>query len=159
MDTQEHYRQCAAVMVLRKSGSTTQFLLLHKPRANDAWQLPQGGIEARESVLIAALRELQEEAGIEALPLGESTLEYQYDFPDSFRSYRPDSVKGQHVSFVYAACMAAKVVVDEDEIDDSTWITIEQLPEFVTRTEYKDIVGQVFAEASSAYEQYLLVNS
>src|SRR5437016_1222367 len=99
------YRQAASILVLKPveacipGGECTtiyQILLLHKPRKKDSWQLPQGGIEAGESVSDAALRELKEEASLEGCRiLGTSERVYQYDFPASFRRFRPDNIRGQ----------------------------------------------------------------
>ncbi|NOS68279.1 MAG: NUDIX domain-containing protein, partial [Candidatus Peribacteraceae bacterium] len=91
-----------------------QILLLHKPRKKDAWQLPQGGVEGDENVTEAALRELKEEAGLDGCRvLGVSERVYQYDFPESFRRFRPDNVKGQRIEYVFAlAPKDAIVTVD-----------------------------------------------
>ena len=102
----DHYRPAASVLVLRPSGGQGmqyEILLLHKPRKNDAWQLPQGGVEEGESVTQAAIRELQEEAGLtECRLIGVSPRVYQYDFPASFRRFRPDDVCGQRIQYVFA---------------------------------------------------------
>ena len=51
----------------------------------DAWQMPQGGIEARETPSQAAYRELREEVGTaNATIIAESTHWLYYDLPDHF---------------------------------------------------------------------------
>jgi putative (di)nucleoside polyphosphate hydrolase len=48
-----------------------------------AWQMPQGGIDPDESPLAAALRELKEEVGTDrAEPVGESRDWLRYDLPE-----------------------------------------------------------------------------
>lgn len=54
-----------------------------------AWQMPQGGIDAGETPLEAALRELEEEVGIGTHFIeikAESTLWYTYDFSQEARN-------------------------------------------------------------------------
>lgn len=56
------YRPCAGVMVLNGEGMV--FVGQRKDRDQDAWQMPQGGVEKGEAPAEAALRELEEETGI-----------------------------------------------------------------------------------------------
>lgn len=146
---QEVYRRAASILVLRPVGDSYEILLLHKPRKRDAWQLPQGGVEGSENVTEAALRELKEEAGLDGCRvLGVSARVYQYDFPESFRRFRPDNVKGQRIEYVFAlAPKDASVTVDGVEVDNSVWVTLEQIPQYIKRREYLEIVKGLYAEA------------
>ncbi len=161
------YRACASVVVLRPSnvcspacpaepggrsgeGCETiyQVLLLRKPRKRDAWQLPQGGLEAGETLEVAALRELREEAGIEAQVVGTSGRTYQYDFPASYRRFRPDDVCGQRIAYVFALGTNEPIQVDGKEIDAYVWATLEELPRYIKRKEYLEIVLALLREGA-----------
>jgi 8-oxo-dGTP pyrophosphatase MutT (NUDIX family) len=159
------YRQAASILVLRPvsacgpdgCGDAYQILLLHKPRRRDNWQIPQGGIEHGEDVEKAALRELEEEAGLkDCRVLGQSAKLYQYDFPSSFRRFRPDNVRGQQIRFVYAlAPKDAKVRVDGKEIDGHTWTEKGKLSAYLKRKEYLGLVNDLYDEAVDLIEHTL----
>ena len=143
------YRRCASIVVFRSAedGNGYEFLLLHKPRKNDVWQLPQGGCEGEETVAEAAVRELREEAGVAADVLGRSTLEYKYDFPPSYRRFRPDNVCGQCVQFIFGRLREGQEVrVDRKEIDAHAWVRADDLHRYIKRKEYVDLVERLVAE-------------
>jgi 8-oxo-dGTP pyrophosphatase MutT (NUDIX family) len=147
------YRQAASLLVLRSFSESDpvmfEMLLLHKPRRNDSWQLPQGGVEEGESVEQAALRELFEEAGInDAKVIGKSEECYQYDFPPSFRRFRRDHVCGQCIHYLYALVSNdTRVQVDGKEIDGFVWIDPADLTKYIKRDAYVTLVQKLLQEA------------
>ena len=153
--SKEVYRSAASVLLLRPNGDSYQILLLRKPRKRDAWQLPQGGREEGENIEQAALRELMEEAGINnAEVLGKSSAIYQYDFPVSYRRFRPDHVKGQKIEFICALTGADTVVtVDQKEINLFVWVTLDELRRYVKRGEYLHLVQRVYEDAMRFLKQ------
>ncbi|MDR0555487.1 MAG: RNA pyrophosphohydrolase [Holosporaceae bacterium] len=71
------YRKCVAVLVLNGS----MVFVGKRVDVDEAWQLPQGGVDDDENYLDAAKRELFEETGISTVePLG-STGIHRYDYP------------------------------------------------------------------------------
>lgn len=149
------YRQCASVLVLRPAGvcspdgcgTVCHVLLVHKPRKKDAWQLPQGGVEEGETIDEAALRELKEEADLTATLVGGCPHVYQYDFPASYRRFRPDNVCGQKVHYVIATVTSdAAVKVDGKEIDSYVWVLPEEFPRYLKRKEYLGLVQKMYDE-------------
>jgi putative (di)nucleoside polyphosphate hydrolase len=146
----EIYRRCASVVVFRTMPDGSHaVLLLHKPRKRDDWQLPQGGVEGGESLEEAAIRELREEAGIGVHVLGESKRVYQYDFPLSYRRFRPDNLRGQRIRFVFAeAPIDGRVRVDGREINGFVWAGEADLPKYIKRREYREIVRSLLAEGA-----------
>jgi putative (di)nucleoside polyphosphate hydrolase len=148
--TQQVYRKGASVLVLRTvPAGGHEVLLVHKPRKHDAWQLPQGGVEPGETLKDAALRELREETALDGCTvLLESDRVYRYDFPPSYRRFRPDNVKGQEIGFIVALAPAgAEVQVDGKEIDGFAWVAPGQLPSRLRREEYRELAQALYQEA------------
>lgn len=151
------YRHAASILVLRSSplcdpkgcGKVYQVLLVNKPRKRDNWQLPQGGVEGKESVTEAALRELKEEAGLGKVKiLKKSKHIYQYDFPASYRRARPDHVCGQRIEYILAVVSSdCMVQVDDHEIVGYVWVFPDQLSQYIKRKEYRDFVKKLIREA------------
>ncbi|MDD5751419.1 MAG: NUDIX domain-containing protein [Candidatus Peribacteraceae bacterium] len=147
----EVYRACASIVVFRpaEEGIAHEILILHKPRKRDSWQLPQGGVEAGESVPEAALRELKEEAGMEVSMIGQSGIVYQYEYPASYRRFRPDNVRGQRIAFIFANVgREVPVNVDGKEIDGFVWARPEDIPRYIRRKQYLQIIRNLLAEAA-----------
>ncbi len=147
------YRNAASLLLLRPSvREGWEILLVHKPRKRDAWQLPQGGMEEGETPEQCATRELQEEAGLTgATILGLSNIVYQYDFPASYRRFRPDHICGQKIHFVYGTIgRDAVVAVDNKEIDGFKWVTVKDFPRYLKRKEYFDLATNLYEEAIAA---------
>ncbi len=146
---QEAYRIAASALVFRPAASGgLEVLLLHKPRKRDAWQLPQGGAEEGESVPQTAMRELQEEASLTDVEyLGTSEEVYQYDFPASFRRFRPDHIRGQRINYIFLLAKPdAAVIVDGKEVDDFLWIKPDRVHHHIRRKEYLALVRRLLEE-------------
>jgi len=80
------YRLGAGIMLVNRDGKV--FVAARIDNPEDAWQMPQGGIDEGEEPWPGALRELEEETGI-APALVERIAEHPerlcYDLPDEWR--------------------------------------------------------------------------
>lgn len=75
------YRRCVGMMLLNRDGHVFVGRRIHF-EANEAWQMPQGGIDDGEDLEQAALRELEEETGITKVEiLAEAPDWFKYDLP------------------------------------------------------------------------------
>jgi len=76
------YRPCVGVMLVNPAGEV--FVGQRRDRDQDAWQMPQGGVDPGEAARAAALRELWEETGVTAdkvVILAETAGWLPYDLP------------------------------------------------------------------------------
>ena len=76
------YRPCAGAMMINRDGRV--FVGQRIDNVQEAWQMPQGGIDPGEDARAAAIRELGEETGVapEHLELiAEAPEELTYDLP------------------------------------------------------------------------------
>ena len=77
----DRYRPCVGIVLVNDDGLV---FTGRRPEFPDAWQMPQGGIDAGEAPVEAALREMAEELGTAAaVPVAELPDWLSYDLPVS----------------------------------------------------------------------------
>ena len=80
MNQSKPYRNCVGLVVINKDGHV--FIGKRIDSSLNAWQMPQGGIEASENPKEAGLREMEEEIGTRNVQLvGEMGTWLNYDIP------------------------------------------------------------------------------
>jgi len=117
---------------LSQERSNKEYLIVKKPRKENAWQFPQGGVDEGESDLQAAKRELMEECGmnLKVKFRGERPVgEYKYFFPKDFTRHDKNIV-GAKVRFFEAEYLDGKVEVDGKEIVEHKWVTADEMGDY-----------------------------
>ena len=86
--TKGKYRRGVGVMLLNRDGKV--FVGARIDNTDDAWQMPQGGIDEGEEPWATALRELEEETGI-----APQLVERIADCPERLRYDLPEELRGR----------------------------------------------------------------
>jgi len=129
------YRPNVGVMLLNREGEV--FVGQRKDRYEDAWQMPQGGIDPGEDPWIAALRELEEETGVEAQlveRIAESEGWLPYDLPHEVVSefwggrYRGQEQKWYLLRFI-GSDDQVNINTEHPEFSRWCWQPVDQLVE------------------------------
>ena len=87
MSHDDHYRRGVGVMLLNRDGKA--FVAARVDNPDDAWQMPQGGLDEGEEPWAAALRELGEETGIRqelVEKIAQCAEPLRYDLPEEWRA-------------------------------------------------------------------------
>lgn len=88
MTDDELYRRGAGIMLLNAAGQV--FVAARIDNPDDAWQMPQGGLDEGEQPWPGILRELEEETGI-----GPALVEKLAEHPEMLRYDLPDELRGR----------------------------------------------------------------
>jgi len=150
------YRPCVGVMLVNRAGLV--FVGQRIGLTEDAWQMPQGGIDDGETPAEAALRELEEEIGTaKARIIAESEGWFDYDLPPEFIGKRwKGRYRGQ--SQKWFACLFEgedsdiRLDTPHPEFSDWRWVALDELPELIIAFK-RDVYRAVVAELAPKVRQ------
>lgn len=114
-------KSCGAVVFTKKNNKTLFLLIQHKK--GDHWDFPKGHVEKGETERQTALREINEETGLEVTLL------------EGFRSvikYSPAKNIEKTVVFFLAHSTSRKVTIQAEEIKAHEWLPYEKAMESLT---------------------------
>jgi 8-oxo-dGTP pyrophosphatase MutT (NUDIX family) len=142
------YRRGVGIMLLN---NRNEVFVGRRTDANEAWQMPQGGIDEHEDPRNAALRELKEEIGTDkAEVIAESKGWLRYDLPLEFRKRWDNRWRGQQQKWFVMRFLGMdadiNVATEHPEFTAWRWVPIERLPELVVtfkRQLYVDLLREL----------------
>ena len=149
LDASCNYRRGVGIMLLNTHGQV--FVGKRTDTEADAWQMPQGGIDAREEPRAAALRELKEEIGTNnAQIVAESKVWLRYTLPPELRKRWNGRWHGQEqkrfVMRFQGADADIDVASDHPEFSAWKWVSVEDLLGLIVsfkRQLYLDLLAEL----------------
>lgn len=129
------YRKGVGIMLLNREGKV--FVAKRIDMTSEAWQMPQGGIDAGEDARTAALRELGEEIGTSnAEIIAESVDWLRYDLPDALvpriwkGQYRGQEQKWFAMRFT-GVDGDINIATEHPEFSEWKWVDMQELPDII----------------------------
>jgi putative (di)nucleoside polyphosphate hydrolase len=143
------YRPCVGILLLNTDRKV--FVAQRIEQVIEAWQMPQGGIDAGEAPRDAAMRELAEEIGTSnAHILAESSDWLTYDLPPELvgKAWQ-GKYRGQRMKWFAMAFQGADSDIDintaHPEFNQWRWEDMQRLPELIVpfkRALYAQLVAE-----------------
>ena len=138
MTESDRYRRGVGVMLLNQDGKV--FVGARIDNTDEAWQMPQGGIDdTDEDEWATALRELEEETGIAPALVERITTtpeRLKYDLPENLRGRLwGGKWKGQDQDWFLARFLGTdddvNIATKHPEFREWKWIEPQQLPDLI----------------------------
>jgi putative (di)nucleoside polyphosphate hydrolase len=151
MTKKDRYRRGVGVMLLSKEGKV--FVGARIDNTDEAWQMPQGGIDEDEKPWKTALRELEEETGIPPRlveRISATPERLKYDLPEELRGKLwGGKWVGQDQDWYLARFLGedsdVNIHTKHPEFREWKWIDPQQLPELIVPFK-RDLYRQLLRE-------------
>ena len=107
------------------------FLLIYR---RGFWDLPKGKLDPGESIPECALREVQEETGLQILNVGPFICMTTHAYFDTW--LQKDVVKETHWYSMNASALVPEKLIPqtEEDIEKIEWVPLDRLPQYLLQT-------------------------
>ena len=107
------------------------FLLIYR---RGFWDLPKGKLDPGESIPTCALREVQEETGLQTLNVGPFICMTTHAYFDTW--LQKDVVKETHWYSMNASALVPEKLIPqtEEDIEKIEWVPLDRLPQYLLQT-------------------------
>jgi putative (di)nucleoside polyphosphate hydrolase len=149
-DDDDLYRRGVGIMLLNREGKA--FVAARIDNPEDAWQMPQGGLDEDETAWDGALRELEEETGIPPRLVEQIACSphlHRYRLPDELigTMWRGSNWVGQAQVWFLCRFLGEDADVNlataHPEFREWKWVEPQQLPELIVpfkRELYREVL-------------------
>ena len=149
----DRYRRGVGIMLLNREGKV--FVGARIDNTDEAWQMPQGGIDKGEEPWATALRELEEETGIQphlVERVADCAERLKYDLPEALRGKLwGGKYAGQDQDWYLARFLGRdseiNIATKHPEFREWKWIEPQQLPDLIVPFK-RDLYRQLLDEFS-----------
>lgn len=150
------YRNGVGLMLLNAQNQV--FVARRIDTTSEAWQMPQGGMDAGETPIQAAMRELEEEIGTNKAELIRESLDwYTYDLPDELIGKLWDGrFRGQRQKWFAMRFTGTDADINiqthDPEFCEWKWLDMRLLPDIIVpfkRSLYKALVQEFLPVTAS----------
>ena len=144
------YRPCVGIMVFNNEGLVFSGKRIDNP--NNAWQLPQGGIDEGENYYEAAIRELKEETSVVSVKfIQEIDKKLTYILPDHligiiWRGRYKGQIQKWFVLRFVGKETEININTKKPEFLDWKWVDLDELPKIAVKFKldvYKSLKQEV----------------
>ncbi len=150
----QRYRRGVGVMLLNADKQVWVGRRIDNP--DEAWQMPQGGIDAGEDPWAAALREVEEETGIPPHlieRIAECPERLRYDLPEELRAKLwKGKWKGQLQDWYLCRFLGREsdidIATEHPEFCEWKWVAAEGLPDMIVPFK-RDMYRRLLTEFSA----------
>jgi 8-oxo-dGTP diphosphatase len=119
MSEKDEIVAAGGVVVDTKNADSPLVLLVHRPKYDD-WSFPKGKLDAGETIIQAALREVKEETGLDCrIVQNLSQIRYSYQ-------NRSGHDKPKVVHYFLMEPVAGSITVNIHEIDAAEWCEVDE---------------------------------
>ncbi len=134
-------------VAFRSSSSGVVEIALIATRGGQRWQLPKGSCETGETSIQTALREVEEEVGLQTKPVKFLQM-IDFWYWDTYRKEVPELVHKQ-VDFWLLEVVDGVISDASHEVDDASWYPIQEALEVLTFPGERRVTAQAASELNN----------
>ncbi len=129
------YRKGIFIVVYRKEKNNIMYLILKRKLHWKGWEFPKGGVEKKENIKTAILRELKEEIGTKPAKITSHNVKGKYKYKNKLQDRKEI---GQTYSLYSAEIKCRKIKIDKKEHSAYAWKTLREAKKMLTWNNQKN---------------------